>query len=167
VLLILALAVPLLMLASVLVRRRRNDPQLLPAPQPIMLVPPDPTRAELLPPAPILRTPEEEPTTKRPREEPPRPLQEPDVPLQEPPRITRRPPPVHGSSYERRVALRERILAMRAEGMTLQQIADQLTQEGEPTPGGGRTWQTWSVRSATRPVGPGSRSPAHGKHDTS
>jgi hypothetical protein len=85
----------------------------------------------------------------------------------EPPRITRHPRPRVGTPLERRIALRERILAMRAEGMTLQQIADQLTEEGEPTLGGSRSWQPWSVRAATRPINPRTREAPHGRRDTS
>ena len=64
-----------------------------------------------------------------------------------------------GSPWERRAALRERILAMKADGMTLQDIADRLTAEGVPTLGGARRWQPWSVHAATRPTTP-TRHPA-------
>jgi hypothetical protein len=43
---------------------------------------------------------------------------------------------------------------MRAQGMSLQDIADTLTAEGEITLGGGKHWQPWSVRAATRPINP-------------
>jgi len=45
-------------------------------------------------------------------------------------------------------AVRQRIATMRAEGMTLQAIADQLNQEGVPTLGGGTHWRPSSVRYA-------------------
>ena len=64
-----------------------------------------------------------------------------------------------GPPWERRAALRERILAMKADGMTLQEIADRLTAEGVPTLGGVRRWQPWSVHAATRPTTP-ARHPA-------
>jgi peptidoglycan hydrolase-like protein with peptidoglycan-binding domain len=75
--------------------------------------------------------------------------------VHEEPRI-RRVAPVqhHGPPWERRAALRERILAMKAEGMSLQEIADRLTAEGVPTLGGVRRWQPWSVHAATRPTTP-------------
>jgi peptidoglycan hydrolase-like protein with peptidoglycan-binding domain/DNA invertase Pin-like site-specific DNA recombinase len=45
-------------------------------------------------------------------------------------------------------ALKERIVAMRAEGMTLQAIADQLNEEGIPTVRGGQKWRPSSVQAA-------------------
>jgi peptidoglycan hydrolase-like protein with peptidoglycan-binding domain len=45
-------------------------------------------------------------------------------------------------------ALKERILQMRAEGLTLQGIADQLNDEGVPTMRGGRLWRPSSVQAA-------------------
>ena len=45
--------------------------------------------------------------------------------------------------------LRERILRMRAEGMTLQAIADALNAEGVPTLRGGAKWRPSSVHTAT------------------
>jgi DNA invertase Pin-like site-specific DNA recombinase len=45
-------------------------------------------------------------------------------------------------------ALKERIVAMRDEGMTLQAIADQLNEEGVPTLRGGAQWRPSSVQSA-------------------
>jgi hypothetical protein len=48
---------------------------------------------------------------------------------------------------------------MKADGMTLQEIADRLTAEGVPTLGGVRRWQPWSVHAATRPTTP-ARHPA-------
>ena len=42
---------------------------------------------------------------------------------------------------------------MRSHGMTLQEIADQLTEDGEMTLGGGRQWHPWNVRSAMKPIG--------------
>ena len=44
--------------------------------------------------------------------------------------------------------IRKRIAAMRADGMTLQGIADVLNQEGVPTPRGGSEWRPSSVQSA-------------------
>jgi len=44
--------------------------------------------------------------------------------------------------------LRERIAAMRAEGLTLQAIADTMNAEGIPTPRGGAEWRPSSVQSA-------------------
>ena len=44
--------------------------------------------------------------------------------------------------------LRDRILAMREGGMTLQQIADALNDEGIPTLRGGKLWRPSSVQSA-------------------
>jgi DNA invertase Pin-like site-specific DNA recombinase len=44
--------------------------------------------------------------------------------------------------------LRERIVAMRATGMTLQAIADRLNAEGVPTVRGGVKWRTSSVQTA-------------------
>jgi DNA invertase Pin-like site-specific DNA recombinase len=45
--------------------------------------------------------------------------------------------------------LRERIVAMRAAGMTLQAIADRLNEEGVPTLRGGAMWRPSSVQRAT------------------
>jgi DNA invertase Pin-like site-specific DNA recombinase len=45
--------------------------------------------------------------------------------------------------------LRERIVAMREEGMTLQAIADVLNEEGVPTLRGGAKWRPSSVQAAT------------------
>ena len=45
-------------------------------------------------------------------------------------------------------ALKERIVAMRSEGMTLQAIADQLNEEGIPTVRGGQKWRPSSVQAA-------------------
>lgn len=78
---------------------------------------------------------------------------EPAIAVEEP-RIRRVPRIHHGPPWERRVALRERILAMKADGMTLQAIADRLTEEGEPTLGGARRWHPWSVQSAARATTP-------------
>ena len=44
--------------------------------------------------------------------------------------------------------LRDRIAAMRAEGMTLQSIADRLNEEGVPTVRGGALWRPSSVQAA-------------------
>ena len=45
-------------------------------------------------------------------------------------------------------ALKERIAAMRADGMTLQAIADVLNAEGVPTQRGGTEWRVSSVQTA-------------------
>jgi DNA invertase Pin-like site-specific DNA recombinase len=45
-------------------------------------------------------------------------------------------------------ALKERIMAMRSEGMTLQAIADRLNEEGVPTLRGGKQWRPSSVQAA-------------------
>jgi hypothetical protein len=45
--------------------------------------------------------------------------------------------------------LRERIARMRAEGMTLQAIADRLNEIGVPTVRGGAKWRPSSVQAAT------------------
>jgi DNA invertase Pin-like site-specific DNA recombinase len=45
-------------------------------------------------------------------------------------------------------ALRDRIVRMRAQGMTLQAIADRLNAEGVPTVRGGAKWRTSSVQTA-------------------
>jgi DNA invertase Pin-like site-specific DNA recombinase len=45
-------------------------------------------------------------------------------------------------------AIRKRIAAMRADGMTLQAIADVLNKEGVPTPRGGAEWRPSSVQTA-------------------
>jgi Recombinase len=42
--------------------------------------------------------------------------------------------------------LRDRIAAMRANGMTLQAIADRLNEEGVPTVRGGAEWRPSSVQ---------------------
>jgi peptidoglycan hydrolase-like protein with peptidoglycan-binding domain/DNA invertase Pin-like site-specific DNA recombinase len=61
--------------------------------------------------------------------------------------------------------LRERIVRMRAEGMTLQAIADRLNEMGVPTVRGGAKWRPSSVQAATgykrRP-----RSPLQSRPDT-
>jgi DNA invertase Pin-like site-specific DNA recombinase len=44
--------------------------------------------------------------------------------------------------------LKERIVAMRSEGMTLQTIADRLNEEGVPTLRGGQKWRPSSVQAA-------------------
>jgi MYXO-CTERM domain-containing protein len=93
---------------------------------------------------------------------PPAPVVEPPAPEEEPRIVRVAPPPRYlGPPWERRAALRERILAMKADGMTLQEIADRLTAEGVPTLGGVRRWQPWSVHAATRPTTP-ARHPAQG-----
>ena len=89
-------------------------------------------------------------------------LAEPVVAHEEP-RIRRTAPPLHGPPWERRAALRERILAMKADGMSLQEIADQLTEEGVPTLGGVRRWQPWSVQAATRATTPARRPAQQGR----
>ena len=45
--------------------------------------------------------------------------------------------------------LRERIIQMRAAGMTLKAIADRLNEEGVPTVRGGAKWRPSSVQAAT------------------
>jgi peptidoglycan hydrolase-like protein with peptidoglycan-binding domain/DNA invertase Pin-like site-specific DNA recombinase len=45
-------------------------------------------------------------------------------------------------------ALKERIVSMRSDGMTLQAIADQLNEEGIPTVRGGQKWRPSSVQAA-------------------
>ncbi len=45
--------------------------------------------------------------------------------------------------------LKERIVGMRAQGMTLQAIADVLNAEGVPTVRGGACWRPSSVHAAT------------------
>jgi DNA invertase Pin-like site-specific DNA recombinase len=45
-------------------------------------------------------------------------------------------------------AIKDRIAAMRADGMTLQAIADQLNREGVPTQRGGTEWRPSSVQTA-------------------
>jgi DNA invertase Pin-like site-specific DNA recombinase len=45
-------------------------------------------------------------------------------------------------------AIRKRIAVMRADGMTLQAIADALNEEGVPTPRGGAKWRPSSVQTA-------------------
>jgi DNA invertase Pin-like site-specific DNA recombinase len=57
----------------------------------------------------------------------------------------------HGATGERaeaEAALRRRIAALRADGMTLQAIADLLNEEGVPTQRGGVKWRPSSVQSA-------------------
>jgi DNA invertase Pin-like site-specific DNA recombinase len=50
-------------------------------------------------------------------------------------------------------AIRKRIASMRADGMTLQTIADTLNEEGVPTEHGGTKWRPSSVRAAAAPMG--------------
>jgi DNA invertase Pin-like site-specific DNA recombinase len=60
-----------------------------------------------------------------------------------------------GAAAERTAALHQRIAAMRADGMTLQAIADVLNAEGVPTLRGGTKWRPSSVQNAAgykRPV---------------
>jgi DNA invertase Pin-like site-specific DNA recombinase len=52
-------------------------------------------------------------------------------------------------AVEDRPELRERILAMRASGMTLQAIADRLNADGVPTLRGGARWRPSSVHATT------------------
>jgi DNA invertase Pin-like site-specific DNA recombinase len=66
-----------------------------------------------------------------------------------------------GEIAERTEALHQRIAAMRADGMTLQAIADLLNAEGVPTARGGAEWRPSSVQGAAgykRPAGARSRS---------
>ncbi|HWI73879.1 MAG TPA: recombinase family protein [Baekduia sp.] len=53
-----------------------------------------------------------------------------------------------GAAAERTVQLHRRIAAMRADGMTLQAIADVLNAEGVPTQRGGAKWRPSSVQCA-------------------
>jgi hypothetical protein len=57
------------------------------------------------------------------------------------------------SSWQRE-RLSGRIAWMRAEGMTLDMIADQLNKEGVPTNSGEARWQSSSVQAATGERGP-------------
>jgi DNA invertase Pin-like site-specific DNA recombinase len=59
-------------------------------------------------------------------------------------------------------ALKDRIVAMRAEGMTLQAIADQLNAEGVPTVRGGEKWRPSSVQAAAGYRRPRKPAPPHG-----
>jgi peptidoglycan hydrolase-like protein with peptidoglycan-binding domain len=140
--LLLALAIPLVLLVGMLVRGRRQAALERPAEQLAL---------------PAYDAPYEWMAEPRDEELVPKPAEE--------PRVRRVTPPRHVPSQDRRSALRERILAMRAEGMTLQAIADQLTAEGEVTPGGSRQWQPWSVRAATRPIDPRGRHIADDRHE--
>jgi DNA invertase Pin-like site-specific DNA recombinase len=63
--------------------------------------------------------------------------------------------------------LKERIVRMRAAGMTLQSIADQLNAEGVPTVRGGATWRPSSVQAAAgyrRPPASQRFDPQRGAH---
>jgi DNA invertase Pin-like site-specific DNA recombinase len=60
-------------------------------------------------------------------------------------RVARRKGPPSVADYP---ALKDRIAGMRAEGMTLQQIADRLNAEGVPTLRGGAKWRLSSVQTA-------------------
>jgi hypothetical protein len=97
-------------------------------------------------------------------DEAPQPIVEPQLAHQDPRivRVTARPRYL-GAPWERRAALRERILAMKADGMSLQEIADRLTAEGVPTLGGLRRWQPWSVHAATRPTTPARHPTQHSR----
>jgi DNA invertase Pin-like site-specific DNA recombinase len=53
-----------------------------------------------------------------------------------------------GAAAERTAALHQRIAALRADGLTLQAIADILNAEGVPTQRGGAKWRPSSVQSA-------------------
>jgi peptidoglycan hydrolase-like protein with peptidoglycan-binding domain len=143
--LIVALGVTVLMAVGALLRHRRR---------------PAPPAAE----APPATGPLEPALTGAPRRPVSQLVRDIDPAIPPPPRITR-PRPRPGPPRERRAALRERILSLRADGMTLQQIADLLTAEGEPTLGGGRHWQPWSVRAALRPYNPGPRTLAHDRRE--
>jgi DNA invertase Pin-like site-specific DNA recombinase len=57
-------------------------------------------------------------------------------------------------SFADRPDLRESIVQMRAEGMTLQAIADRLNAQGIPTLRGGKQWRPSSVHAAARGVRP-------------
>lgn len=56
----------------------------------------------------------------------------------------------HPSAVNDRADLLSRLMAMHDEGMTLQEMADRLNAEGEPTLFGGDTWWPSSVRTALR-----------------
>jgi hypothetical protein len=58
------------------------------------------------------------------------------------------PPPPPGPAAPDWDAIRKRIAAMRADGMTLQAIADVLNSEGVPTQRGGAEWRPSSVQTA-------------------
>jgi DNA invertase Pin-like site-specific DNA recombinase len=60
-------------------------------------------------------------------------------------RAKRRPAGAAGPNWE---AIRKRIASMRADGMTLQAIADTLNEEGVPSQFGGTKWRPSSVRTA-------------------
>jgi DNA invertase Pin-like site-specific DNA recombinase len=71
-------------------------------------------------------------------------------------RAKRRSAPAPSSSPDWE-AIKDRIAAMRAEGMTLQAIADELNREGVPTQRGGAEWRPSSVQTAAgykRPARP-------------
>lgn len=57
--------------------------------------------------------------------------------------------PISRPAVEDRPGLRERIAAERAEGLTLQAIADRLNAEGVPTLRGAPAWRPSSVQSAS------------------
>lgn len=56
--------------------------------------------------------------------------------------------PISRTAVADRPELRERIVAMRDEGMTLQAIADTLNTDGVPTPRGGAEWRPSSIQAA-------------------
>jgi peptidoglycan hydrolase-like protein with peptidoglycan-binding domain len=166
--LLLTLAILLLMVASLVVRgrvfpalegpRSRTPRELEPPPAPAFDSMPAPAPVE------HVLAPEAVPARELAQAPSPQPLA---GPRRESARHHRRPAPTYyGSPRERREALRARILAMRADGMTLQMIADQLTAEGEVTLGGRRQWQPWSVRAATRPLSPSGRPIPPGRRET-
>jgi peptidoglycan hydrolase-like protein with peptidoglycan-binding domain/DNA invertase Pin-like site-specific DNA recombinase len=70
------------------------------------------------------------------------------------PRVTRGP-------LAEAVDVKERIVAMREQGMTLQAIADRLNDERVPTLGGGLMWRPSSVRYAVRSAGPPGNGASH------
>ena len=74
-------------------------------------------------------------------------------------RVARRKGPPTVADYPE---LKDRIAGMRAEGMTLQQIADRLNAEGVPTVRGGAKWRLASVQTAT-----GYRRPGATRHGAS
>jgi peptidoglycan hydrolase-like protein with peptidoglycan-binding domain len=156
VLLALALALPLLVVAGLRARRRLQTAK-APAPAPATVFPASPA-----PRMPARRTRPIAVADLTTREEPP--AAEQQVVPNEISAVTRRAPLPHAAPQERRMALRERILVMRSHGMTLQEIADQLTEDGEMTLGGGRQWHPWNVRSATRPINPNGRASSSNRH---
>jgi DNA invertase Pin-like site-specific DNA recombinase len=78
-------------------------------------------------------------------------LSEPTRERPAPARAMRRTPGGAESNWE---SIRKRIASMRADGMTLQAIADTLNEEGVPSQYGGTKWRASSVRTAAGPKRP-------------